>query len=115
MTCVEPGQAYRLVISGYVEYSPNSGDQPPANIDEVSVISSDTPSDPPLGGGVIDVSNLPYTHPTTPTPTTCGSGNDLFGFNVKSRCGIQGDDFRGQDRVKRLSCAPLPCVRGRGV
>jgi len=115
VTCVEPGQAYRLVISGYVEYSPNSGDQPPANIDEVSVISSDTPSDPPLGGGVIDVSNLPYTHPTTPTPTTCGSGNDLFGFNVKSRCGIQGDDFRGQDRVKRLSCAPLPYVRGRGV
>jgi len=70
---------------------------------------------PPLGGGVIDVPNLPYTHPTTSTPTTCGSGNDVFGFNVKNRCSIQGDDFRGQDRVKRLSCAPLPCVRGRGV
>ncbi len=112
ITCADAG-VYRLVIAWRSDYSPQN--QPPASIDEVSVVSSATPSDPPLGGGVIDVPALPYAHPTTPTPTTCGSGNDLFGFNVKNRCGIQVDDFRGQDRVKHLSCAPLPCVRGRGV
>jgi hypothetical protein len=111
VTCVEPGQAYRLVISGYVEYSPLDSEQPPASIDEVSVVSSATPSDPPLGGGVIDVSTLPYTHPTTPTPTTCGSGKDLFGFNVKDRCGIRGDDFRGQDRVWTFIPTRRGCVR----
>jgi len=112
ITCADAG-VYRLVIAWRSDYGIQN--QPPASIDEVSVVSSATPSDPPLGGGVIDVPTLPYTHPTIPTPTTCGSGKDLFGFNVKSRCGIQGDDFRGQDRVKRLSCAPLPCVRGRGA
>jgi hypothetical protein len=112
VTCVEPGQAYRLVISGYVEYTPLDSEQPPASIDEVSVVSSATPSDPPLGGGVIAVSNLPYTHPTTPTPTTCGSGNDLFGFNVKSRCGIQGDAFdNGKDRVWTFIPTRGGCVR----
>jgi hypothetical protein len=110
VTCVEPGQAYRLVITWYS--SDYSVYPPPASIDEVSVVSSDTPSDPSLGGGVIAVSTLPYTHPTTPTPTTCGSGNDLFGFNVKDRCGIQRDAFDdGKDRVWTFIPTRGGCVR----
>ena len=61
--------------------------------------------------GVIAVSTLPYAHPTTSTPTTCGSGNDVFGFNVKNRCSIQGDDFRGQDRVWTFVPTRGGCVR----
>jgi len=106
ITCSDAG-VYRLVIAWRSDYGPQN--QPPASIDEVSVVSSATPSDPPLGGGVIDVSTLPYTHTTT--LTTCNSGYDLFGFNVKDRCGIQGDDFRGQDRVWTFVPTRGGCVR----
>jgi hypothetical protein len=109
ITCADAG-VYRLVIAWRSDYSIQN--QPPASIDEVSVVSSATPSDPPLGGGVIDVSSLPYTYPTTPTPTTCGSGHDLFGFNVKNRCGISGDAFdRGEDRVWTFVPTRGGCVR----
>jgi hypothetical protein len=109
ITCADAG-VYRLVIAWRSDYSIQN--QPPASIDEVSVVSSATPSDPPLGGGVIDVPNLPYTHPTTSTPTTCGSGNDLFGFNVKNRCSISGGAFdRGEDRVWTFIPTGNGCVR----
>jgi hypothetical protein len=109
ITCADAG-VYRLVIAWRSDYGIQG--QPPASIDEVSVVSSATPSDPPLGGGVIDISTLPYTHPTTPTPTTCGSGNDLFGFNVKNRCSISGGAFdRGEDRVWTFVPTTSGCVR----
>ena len=109
ITCADAG-VYRLVIAWRSDYGIQN--QPPASIDDVSVVSSDTPSDPPLGGGVIDVPALPYTHPTTSTPTTCGSGNDLFGFNVKNRCSISGGAFdRGEDRVWTFIPTRGGCVR----
>jgi hypothetical protein len=108
VTCVEPGQAYRLVITWKSNFSVY---QPPASIDEVSVVSSATLSDPSLGGGVIDVSTLPYTHPTTTTPTTCGSGKDLFEFNVKNKCGAIDIFDRGEDRVWTFVPTTSGCVR----
>jgi len=108
-TCVDAG-VYRLVIAWKSDHYIQN--QPPASIDEVSMVSSATPSDPSLGGGVIDISTLPYTHPTTPTPTTCGSGNDLFGFNTKDRCSISGGAFDvGEDRVWTFIPTQGGCVR----
>ncbi len=107
-TCAEAGQTYRFVITWRVDYAPA---QPPVSIDELSVVSSATPSDPNLGGGVTNVSTLPYTHSSTPTPTTCGSGRDLFEFNVKDKCGTSEKFRRGEDRVWTFMPTSGGCVR----
>jgi len=96
------------VISWEVDYGPT---QPPVSIDEVSLVSSAVPSDPSLGGGVVNVSTLPYTHPTPTTPTTCGSGNDLFEFNVKDKCATNEKFRRGEDRVWTFIPTNGGCVR----
>ncbi len=108
ITCVDPGN-YHLVIAWKSDNSIQN--QPPASIDEVSVVSSALPSDPSLGGGVTDVATLPYTHPTVPPPTTCGSGKDLFEFNVKDKCGTSDVFDRGEDRVWTFMPTSGGCVR----
>jgi len=75
------------------------------------VVSSALPGDPSLGGGVTDVTALPYTHPTVPSPTTCGSGKDLFEFNVKDKCGTSDVFDRGEDRVWTFMPTSGGCVR----
>lgn len=108
ITCADPGN-YHLVIA----WKSDNGiqNQPPASIDEVSVVSSALPGDPSLGGGVTDVAALPYTHPTVPSPTTCGSGKDLFEFNVKDKCGTSDVFDRGEDRVWTFMPTSGGCVR----
>jgi hypothetical protein len=109
VACVDPG-TYQFVI-GWKSDNLIEG-QPPASIDEVSVVSSAIPFDPDLGTGVTNVSTVPYTHPTAPSPTTCGSGKDLFGFNVKDRCSFSKEAFnRGEDRVWTFTPTQGGCVR----
>jgi hypothetical protein len=91
LPCTAAGTTMRLVFTWINDAS--IGTNPPAAIDNISVIASNSVAcSATLGTGVFTVPSLPY---TSPAGTTCGQGNDLTGTNTPL-CGstwyLDGED-----------------------
>lgn len=94
LPCTYAGTTQRLVFSWRNDAI--IGTQPPASIDNISLVSTSTgPScNTLLGTGVTTVAALPY---ASGAGTTCGMGNDLTATNVPI-CGSSWY-YGGEDRV----------------
>jgi hypothetical protein len=93
LPCNLAGTTRRLVFSWINDAS--IGTNPPACIDNISLVSSAASSCAPLmGTGVTMVPALPY---SSGAGSTCGQGNDLTGSNTAT-CG-SANYLTGEDRV----------------